>query len=58
MKIRLGGWQSDVSSGEQQPGKEQQPGDTFNMSGAEDEEDEESWLEKDGLTGFFDKMHI
>jgi hypothetical protein len=59
MKIRLCGWQGDASSGEQQrPGKEHPCGDAFMKAGPEEEEDSGSWLEGDGLIGFFEELRI
>lgn len=58
MKIRLCGWQGDASSGDQQSGKQLQPGDAFMKGGPEDEEDSGSWLEGDGLIGFFEELRI
>jgi len=49
MKIRLCGWESDASG-------EQQHGDGSKKDVADD--DLGSWLEGDGLLGFFEKCRI
>jgi hypothetical protein len=54
MKIRLGGWlDGDASSS----GNQQQHGDASKKNGTNDDSD--SWLEENGLIGFFEeKFHI
>jgi hypothetical protein len=51
MKIRLYGWQADASS--EQSGKDNQYGDMSKKGGMD--ENEGSWLEGDGLIGFFEE---
>jgi hypothetical protein len=52
MKIRLDGWLDASSSSSSSSGKHRQHGDTSKKDGADD--DSGSWLEDDGLIGFFE----